>query len=223
MRTMPALLLLFIAAAGGCTAFAPPYPEALDARLAAYGDARPCCDDPSAFTWNELPDSGSVDVVIGRNSPAFEFQSGISHFAAFRLPPVDHAYRVRVRSLFDGPAGEGGSVFYPVLAMMDESFVVTRVSNLDHLRLEQGLTVPGGEPGLAVTAPFDPAVTAERYLVVFTPAVLLGAPPAERREGDMLTGSSRAWLDRQGAAIVEASPYGRLNIVVAPSDPPGPG
>lgn len=223
MRITLALIPLAAVLVGSCAATSRPYPASLDARFAAYGRAVPCCEDPAGFAFAELPAAGSLELVIGRSSPAFEFQSGMSHFAAFRLPESERPYRVRVRSLFDGPAAASGSVFYPVLAMMDETFIVTRVSNLQSLRLEQALSVPGGEAGLAVTAPFDPAVARERYLVVFTPAALLGAPPPERRDGDLLTGSIRQWLEGRGNVIVEPSPYGRLSISVAPIDPPAPG
>jgi hypothetical protein len=45
---------------------------------------------------------------------------------------------------------------------------------------------------------------------------LLGAPPDSRREGDLLTPSSIAWLERRGETALPASPYGRLRITVAP-------
>ena len=223
MRNAPALLVLAAALAGGCTASARPYPGPLDARLVAYDRAQPCCEDPVAFDYADLPATGTLDVVIGTLSPSFEFQSGRSHFAAFRLPDAAQPYRVRVRSLFDDPAADRASVFYPVIAMMDETFIVTRVSSLENLRLEQALATPGGEPGLAVTVPFDPAQAPERYLVVFTPAVLLGAEPDERRDGDVLTIATRQWLERRGDGVVEPSPFGRLSISVAPIDPPGAG
>lgn len=222
---MRSLLALIVAAAlaSGCATAGRPYPASLEARLAAYGRAVPCCDDPAAFHYAELPESGSLDIVIGPASPAFEFQSGRSHFAAFRLPPAIQPYRIRVRSIIDDAQADAASVFYPVLAMMDDAFIVTRVSGIDNLRLEQALTVPGGQPGLAVTAPFDPAMAKEIYLVVFTPAVLLGAAPPERRDGDVLTGATRSWLERRGDARVDPSPYGRLNISIAAVEPPGPG
>jgi hypothetical protein len=74
-----------------------------------------------------------------------------------------------------------------------------------------------------VTAPFDPGISRERYLVVFTPAVLLGSPPAERREGDVLTLPTLDWLQRRGEAIVPPSPFGRLRIVIAPASLPESG
>lgn len=223
MRKSPALIVVAAVLSSGCAASARPYPGPLDARFTAYQHASPCCEDPAGFDYVRLPEAGTLDVVIGSASPAFEFQSGRSYFAAFRLPEAERPYRVRVRSLFDNPTTDGASVFYPVLAMMDDTFIVTRMSNLDSLRLEQALTVPGGEAGLAVTAPFDPGIAGEKYLIVFTPAVMLGAPPPERRDGDVLTVATRQWLEQRGNARVDASPYGRLSISVAPVDPPGPG
>lgn len=218
----PRWLLLFASLSlAACAAAPPPYPGAMDDRLAVYARGAACCDDPAQFPYAELPASGRLDFVIGNAAPAFEFQSGLSHFAAFRLPNTDAPYRVRIKSHFDGPAPPGGSVFYPVLAMMDEAFIVTRVSNLDNLALDTALATPGGETGLAVTAPFDPGLMRERYLVVFTPAILLGAAPAERRDGDVLTGPTLEWLDRRGNGVVAPSPFGRLSISVAPVAPPG--
>ena len=220
----PARLLLIPAIAlAGCAAAPRPYPADLDARLAAYAQGVPCCDDPAGFDFATLPAAGTVEVVIGEASPSFEFQSGLSRFAAFRLPESDASFRVQVKSYFDEAAPPAGSVFYPVLAMMDDAFIVTRVSNLENLRLDQALATPGGASGLAVVAPFDPGVSRERYLVVFTPAVLLGAPPPERREGDVLTLPTLDWLDRRGEGVVAPSPFGRLRITVAPSALPGSG
>lgn len=223
MRSTAKLLLLAATALTGCAAAPRPYPADLDARLDAYAQGQPCCDDPAGFDFVGLPAAGTVEVVIGEASPTFEFQSGLSRFAAFRLPESGAPFRVQVKSFFDDATPPAGSVFYPVLAMMDESFIVTRVSSLENLRLDQALATPAGESGLAVIAPFDPGVSRERYLVVFTPAVLLGAPPPERREGDVLTLPTLDWLERRGDGVVTPSPFGRLRITVAPSALPGSG
>jgi hypothetical protein len=93
------------------------------------------------------------------------------------------------------------------------------MSGLDNLRLEPALATPGGETGLALTVPVDPAMENARYLIVFTPAAVLGAPPENRREGDLLTPAALAWLERRGDTAVPASPYGRLRITIAPEQP----
>ncbi|MGQ0429957.1 MAG: MalM family protein [Gammaproteobacteria bacterium] len=206
-----------VAACAGCATAPPqPYPASNAARLALYAEATPCCDDPSGFPFVALPPRGFADRVVDRDSPVFEFQSGLSPFAAFELPQSDAPYRVRVKSLFDPrDHGEDG-VFYPVLVLMDDTFIVTHMTGLESLRLEPALATVGGEAGLAVTVTIDPAEQRGRYLVVFTPAVLLGAEPDGRREGDLLTPSALAWKERRGDTALPASPYGRLRIAVAP-------
>lgn len=207
----------------GCASTPPPYPAQADARLALYAASEACCDDPAAFAYTDLPAAGRLEFVIGGGDPAFEFQSGVSRFAAFRLPDTGEAFRVQVKSYIDGEGSGERAVFYPVLAMMDDAFIVTRVSSLENLRLDTEIATPGGDNGVAVTAPFDPGISRERYLVVFTPAVLLGSPPAERREGDVLTLPTLDWLQRRGDAIVPPSPFGRLRIVIAPASLPESG
>lgn len=216
---MSLLSLLITAALAGCAA-APTqsYPAMPAARLALYGRTKACCDDPSGFSYLPLPEHGFVNAAVDRASPAFEFQSGLSPFAAFEMPKTSARYLVRVQSVFDAGRGDETSVFYPVVALLDDTFIVMRMSGLDSLRLEPSLATPGGEAGLALTVPIDPAVENPRYLIVFTPAAVLGAAP-ERREGDLLTPAALAWLERRGDAAIPASPYGRLRITVAPERP----
>ena len=212
-------MLAATAGFGGCATTTPSYPPAADARLALYARTTACCDDPSGFAYQALPERGVAEFRIDRASPAFEFHSGLSPFAAFELPKVTRPYRLRVKSLFDPGQDNAAGVFYPIVALLDDTFIVVRMTSLDSLHLEPALATVGGETGLAVTVPIDPAMENGRYLVVFTPAAMLGAVPDSRREGDMLTPSTLAWLERRGDAAVPASPYGRLRITVAPELP----
>ena len=208
------------AALASCaTASLQSYPAQPEARLAVYARTKACCDDPSAFTYQPLPQQGFTDMVVSSTSPAFEFQSGLSPFAAFELPKIKAPYRLRVKSFFEAGRKDEASIFYPVVALLDDTFIVLRMSGLDNLRLEPALATAGGETGLAVTVPIDPATEEARYLIIFTPAAVLGQAPDSRREGDLLTPASLAWLERRGDAAVAASPYGRLRITVAPEQP----
>ena len=205
------------AALAGCAATSPQsYPAKPEARLALYARTKACCDDPSAFAYRPLPEQGFADATVGRENPAFEFQSGLSPFVAFELPRVKTPYRLRVKSFFDTGRNDEASIFYPVVALLDDTYIVLRMSGLDNLRLEPALTTAGGETGLAVTVPIDPATEEARYLIVFTPAAVLGKAPDGRREGDLLTPASLAWMERRGDMAVAASPYGRLQITIAP-------
>ena len=217
------LLSLAVAAALASCATTPAqsYSPKPDARLALYARTKACCDDPSAFSYEPLPEQGFADTLISRASPVFDFQSGLSPFAAFKLPKVTTPYRLRVKSFFDVGRNGEASIFYPVIALLDETFIVLRMSGLDNLRLEPAIATAGGETGLAVTVPIEPATDEARYLIVFTPAAVLGAAPDDRREGDLLTPASIAWLERRGDAAVAAAPYGRLQITIAPEPPAG--
>jgi hypothetical protein len=215
-RSTQLLISVAAAACAGCGSTpTQSYPPSTEARLALYAEATPCCDDPSGFRFNALPPRGYADAVVDRASQVFDFHSGMSPFVAFELPTQTAPYRVRVKSLFDAKSDDD-AVFYPVVALLDETFIVTQMTGLDNLRLEPALATVGGETGLAVSLGINPAEQRVRYLVVFTPAALLGAPPDSRREGDLLTPSSIAWLERRGETALPASPYGRLRITVAP-------
>jgi hypothetical protein len=186
-------------------------------RLATYDEATACCDDPSTFQFAPLPRQGYADATVDPASPVFEFQSGLSPFAAFELPDdAATPYRIRVKSLFDRKGGGEGGVFYPVVALLDESFIVVHITGLDSLRLEPALATAGGESGLAVSIGVNPAEQKGKYLVVFTPAAILGKAPDEDREGDMLTLSSMAYMERKGQAALPPSPYGRIRLTIAP-------
>ena len=195
------------------------YPASTEARLAAYAKATPCCDDPSGFSYGVLPRQGHAEAIVSDESPVFDFQSGLSPFVAYELPDQSTRYRIRVKSVFDGKGRAEAGVFYPVVALLDDTFIVVHMTGPDSLRLEPALATPGGEPGLAVSIGIDPAEQEGKYLVVFTPATMLGKPPPPDREGDVLSVSALAYMEQRGEAAIPASPYGRLRITVAPELP----
>jgi Maltose operon periplasmic protein precursor (MalM) len=218
MRISIAILATVAAALFAACASQPTqsYPASTASRLAAYAKATACCDDPSGFPFNALPKQGIADATVGPSSPVFDFQSGLSPFAAYELPDTTTPYRIRVKSLFDRRGGDNAGVFYPVVALLDETFIVVHMTGLESLRLEPALATVGGEAGFAVSLGVNPAEQKGKYLVVFTPAAILGQAPESDREGDMLSLSAMAYMERRGEAALPASPYGRVRITIAP-------
>ena len=192
------------------------YPAPTASRLAAYAKATPCCDDPSGFRFNALPKQGYADATLDASSPVFDFQSGLSPFAAYELPDTTAPYRIRVKSLFDRRGADKAGVFYPVAALLDDAFIVVHMTGLESLRLEPALATVGGEAGFAVSLLVNPAEQKGKYLVVFTPAALLGQAPDSDREGDVLSLSAQAYMERRGESALPPSPYGRIRITIAP-------
>lgn len=218
MKNSSAVLTTIAATALAACASQPTssYPASTEARLATYAQATPCCDDPSGFSFGQLPKQGYADAVVDSKSAVFDFQSGLSPFVAFELPDAATPYRIRVKSLFDRKDAGKAGVFYPVVALLDDAFIVVHITGLESLRLEPALATVGGESGLAVSLGIDPAEQKGKYLVVFTPAALLGEAPESDREGDMLSLSALAYMERRGEAAIPPSPYGRIRITIAP-------
>jgi hypothetical protein len=221
MRSSTAVLGVIAATALVACATQPPssYPARTEARLATYAKATPCCDDPSGFSYGALPRQGHAQATVDAKTPVFDFQSGVSPFVAYELPDQTSRYRIRVKSVFDRKDGAKDGVFYPVVALLDDTYIVVNMTGPESLRLEPALATPGGEPGLSVSIGVDPAEQKGKYLVVFTPAAMLGKPPPADREGDVLSLSSLAYMERRGEAALPASPYGKLRITVAPEAP----
>ena len=189
-------------------AAAAPGPAAASAPVAA--------GDPASFRYEALPAEGSVDFVIDQRSPTFEFQSGPSAYRAFRLPDLSHAYYVELRAFLDGPPDpERARVFYPVMALLTDDFLVSRQTELDFLRFDLPVFEQAAAPAYRVTVGVDPARARERYLIVFTPASLM----SERTLPPISTPDSAA--DAARVAFLGAARYGRLRITLRSGEVPG--
>jgi hypothetical protein len=141
---------------------------------APFTGLAPCCSDASQFHYGALPAQGDIDVTIDRRSALFEFQSGPSFFAAFRLPAVDEPYVIDVESVLSGgPDPARARVFYPLAALLNEDFLVARAAGLESLRPQTVLMERAAGPGYRLSIGVDPAQGREKYLVLFTAANLL--------------------------------------------------
>lgn len=173
----------------------------------------PPAADPSQFRYEALPADGSVDVVLDASTPVFEFQSGRSAFRAFRLPATDRPYLIDVRSyLEDADGREGGHVFYPIVTLLNEDYLITRSTDLDALRFDSPLSESSTAPAYRLTLGVDPAHGRQRYLVIFTPALLV----APRRLPPVATPAAAAEL--APSAFLGAAAHGRLRLSVRPAD-----
>jgi hypothetical protein len=172
-----------------------------------------CCTDPAHFRYEPLPADGVVDFEIDSRSPTFEFQSGRSAFRAFELPTAARPYTLEVRSFLEGPADpRRARVFYPVVAILTDDFLVSRATELELLRFDLPVLERTTLPAYRVSVPVDPAATRERYVVVFTPAKL-----ATTRALPPIAGAESA-AEAARVAFLGAAPYGKLRITLRPGE-----
>jgi hypothetical protein len=170
--------------------------------------------DPSQFRYEPLPAAGEIDFTIGAQSPTFEFQSGVSAYRAFRLPAGGGPFYVDVRSFLDGPPDPARAhVFYPVIAVLTDDFLVSRSTELEQLRFDLPTLEQTIAPAYRITLGLDPEHTRERYLVVFTPAQLA----AGRQLPAIATPENAAEAAR--ASFLGAAPRGRLRISIRHGEP----
>jgi hypothetical protein len=170
--------------------------------------------DPAQFHYEPLPAAGEVDFTIDAKSPTFEFQSGVSAYRAFRLPAAGGPFYVDVRSFLDGPADPARArVFYPVIAVLTDDFLVSRSTELEQLRFDLPTLEQTVAPAYRITLGVDPEHTRERYLVVFTPAQLA----AGRQLPPIATAETAAEAAR--VAYLGAAPHGRLRISIRRGEP----
>ena len=124
--------------------------------------------DPEAFTYTPLPSNGSVLVSMSALSPRFEFKTGVSPYAAFRLPELPGRYFIDNVSELDPSTNPAQShVFYPSVALLSEAFLVMRTTEGAAWRFD----LP--EFGQTTVAAYRSLVEfdtngAERYLIVYT-------------------------------------------------------
>jgi len=203
-RLIPALSAFALVHVAAVAPAAPPNPVP-----PALAGVKPCCTDPAQFRYQPLPASGSVDFDISKQSPAFEFQSGLSHFQAFTLPTLTTPYVIEIRSyITGGPDPLRARVLYPVAAVLTDDFIVARAAGLEQLRPEIPVMEQATSPAYRLAIPFEPGNSRERYLVVFTPSHLL----AEHALPPFNDPDSVAVAARE--AFLGASPQGRLRITV---------
>jgi hypothetical protein len=170
--------------------------------------------DPAEIHYEQLPAEGAIDFAIDAQSPTFEFQTGVSAFHAFRLPDGNAAYYVEVRSFLGGPADPARArVFYPLVALLTDDFLVSRSTELEHARFDLPVLEGTTAPAYRVTIGIDPQRARERYLVVFTPARL-----AEGRQLPPISTPESA-AEAARVAYLGAAPYGRLRITVHRGEP----
>lgn len=144
------------------------------AAMDALARAKSCCASLAELPYRRLEREGSIALEIGPDSPAFDFDTGKSFFAAYRLPDWPHPLEIRLTSRADVPLlslmDANRPVFSPALLILDARFRVKRiVHEPEGLRVKAYSQSQGG-PALEVAGEvyIGEASQEAAYLVILT-------------------------------------------------------
>ncbi len=138
-----------------------------------------CCRSLSDISFGQLSSGLETSVVIGNNSPAFNFSdTGLSYFAAFELPASASGRQLVVQSNFIRDANQSNiaDLFLPVVMLLDEQ--KNRIYATDGQigrSISQGM-VSAGSMSYVETRVDLRQYPAARYFVVFTRPELFANP-----------------------------------------------
>lgn len=131
----------------------------------ALSQTTSCCKGFNEFNYVSLPEGETLLAIDGKQ-PSYQFDEGMSYFAAYRLPVNTGNLAITLASQVSK------TVLIPKVVMLDAQFKVTRVLGesvfsyqpahlLDNDRIEGKVFVDRSMPG-------NPAT--ETYMVVYAPA-----------------------------------------------------
>lgn len=131
----------------------------------ALAQTTSCCKGFNEFSYVSLPEGETLLAIDGKQ-PSYQFDEGMSYFAAYRLPANTGNLAITLASQVSK------TVLIPKVVMLDAQFKVTRVLGesvfsyqpahlLDNDRIEGKVFVDRSMPG-------NPAT--ETYMVVYAPA-----------------------------------------------------
>lgn len=151
--------------------------------LAALRGAIPCCRSLAELPYETLPvdRDETLSLTLDAKAPAFEFSTGKSFFAAFRLPDGPRPLEICMTSTRSRPADGALAfserrhpqpVFHPAALILDERFRVNRLAqDLDGFHAEFTPGLMGGSKrldSLSGCVYVDGPPEANAYLVFLT-------------------------------------------------------
>ncbi|MDE1465630.1 MalM family protein [Spartinivicinus poritis] len=87
----------------------------------ALKSASSCCSSLANLQYQPLEANKTTDVVIDSGSPVFEFDTGKSYLAAYKLPANQRSMQIKLYSK------AGKTVYSPSVLLLDSEFRITRI------------------------------------------------------------------------------------------------
>ncbi|MGY3943334.1 MalM family protein [Aeromonas tecta] len=175
----------------------------------ALSQATSCCKGFNEFNYVSLPEGDTLLAIDGKQ-PSYQFDEGMSYFAAYRLPTNTGNLAITLASQVSK------TVMVPKVIMLDAQFKVTRVLGesaftyqpaylLDNDRIEGKLYVDRSMPG-------NPAT--ETYMVVYAPTDELAGSTTILHPAKAFARANNTVVPDIKDPVIPHSPWGLVQIKV---------
>ncbi|MGY3857065.1 MalM family protein [Aeromonas intestinalis] len=169
--------------------------------------ATSCCKGFNEFNYVALPEGDTLLAIDGKQ-PSYQFDEGMSYFAAYRLPINTGNLAITLASQVSK------TVLIPKVIMLDSQFKVTRVLGesvfsyqpahlLDNDRIEGRVFVDRSMPG-------NPA--SEAYMVVYAPATELAGSTTILHPAKAFARANHTVEPDIADPVIPHSPWGLVQI-----------
>lgn len=193
----------------------------------SFENSTSCCESIKKFDYQVLYFGSNEPIKLDGSTPAFQFPTGKSYFAAFRLPLFTDTYNITVQSYALGDTPDRAHIFYPQIDLLDENFSVIAHSNPQDFSLNKSplpleVRKEWGVPlNLKGTIKVDSSDF--KYMVIYTTSELLNTstPYVSMRYVPFIIPGVVGSIPIGNAQIyIPHSPFAHLYIVLHKGDEP---
>lgn len=156
-----------------------------------------CCSGYADFRYEPLAFGHRVTAHIDAQSATYEFPTGKSSFAAYRLPDAAEPYTVTLKSYLHW------EVFFPCALLLDDQFTKTRFITAPYVHYVEPGFIERGH--LETNVQINPS-RRERYLIILT------SDDALSNQHDRLPGANLGAAHWQRRSFV---PVGSVEVTVS--------
>ncbi len=153
-----------------------------------------------------LAPKGEVKAKIEKNGETFDLPNGKAPAVLFKLPAYKTPYSITVKGTCNC-VGFSKSVFFPIVAVFDETFVETLRVDEDQVKVHDNPWGLKRVYNLEATLDVDEARSSSRYLLVYTRGDLLNTQiDRMSTSSGVVTVSSKVNRSAFGTLELEAKP-----------------
>lgn len=190
--------------------------------MSSYAGVKSCCKTMAQFHYGDIKFGENPRITLNAASDAFDFPTGKSYFAAFRLPPGAVGHMITVQSYGLGIGIDMSHIFYPQIDILDDEYhVIAQSRPQDFILSRTEGEAPGRTWDLSTPLKLEGHIKlnkpAMRYMVIYTTKDLLGSKSTYKQwEANMIPLPVAPWVIPLGTGThsyaIPHSPFGILYV-----------